>query len=108
MISHVRCLSDHFLKESSKEQLLPDTGHCPVCNINIKWVEIASTARHSSYKPIAQSNCTITNRIERPMINNAVKSTNSIEVVEIVSSEEDEVDYDIPLAVRMTTKSLSS
>lgn len=39
-LSHVSCLSKHFLQTSDKNALLPDKGHCPSCNTLLSWQDL--------------------------------------------------------------------
>ena len=41
MVSHVDCLSAHFLREeSSNNQLLPTAGSCPRCHTKLHWSDL--------------------------------------------------------------------
>merc|ERR1711939_716447 len=39
-ITHITCLSKHFLKDTDDDVLLPVQGTCPSCNQELRWVDI--------------------------------------------------------------------
>jgi structure-specific endonuclease subunit SLX1 len=39
-VSHVRCLTKHFLRSAPKDQVLPKSGQCPSCQKDLLWLEL--------------------------------------------------------------------
>jgi structure-specific endonuclease subunit SLX1 len=39
-ISHLSCLSQSFLSQTSNNSLVPDVGRCPSCRTELKWFEL--------------------------------------------------------------------
>ena len=39
-LSHVKCLSDHFLHGLDQAVIIPDKGRCPSCNTPLQWQEL--------------------------------------------------------------------
>ena len=39
-LSHVTCLSDHFLKQSPSDMMLPVSGSCPSCKSTLQWSDL--------------------------------------------------------------------
>jgi len=44
MTSHIKCLSNHLLRESSN-LLLPSKGSCPLCKVEFMWRDIVNTKK---------------------------------------------------------------
>jgi structure-specific endonuclease subunit SLX1 len=39
-VSHVRCLSKHFLRSAPQNQVLPKSGQCPSCHEDLAWLDL--------------------------------------------------------------------
>ncbi|KAH7323791.1 hypothetical protein BKA65DRAFT_511479 [Rhexocercosporidium sp. MPI-PUGE-AT-0058] len=39
-VTHITCLSKHFLKDADEEILLPIQGTCPSCKVDLRWVDV--------------------------------------------------------------------
>ncbi|KAH9219447.1 hypothetical protein DL95DRAFT_331228 [Leptodontidium sp. 2 PMI_412] len=39
-VTHITCLSKHFLKDAEDDILLPIEGTCPSCNQELRWVDV--------------------------------------------------------------------
>jgi structure-specific endonuclease subunit SLX1 len=39
-VTHMACLSKHFMKEQKEDELVPISGNCPGCNSELIWVDI--------------------------------------------------------------------
>ena len=82
MVSHIVCLSGHFLKQDqAKEALIPIQGTCPYCEKELKWGEliIALKSRKLKLKPTASMAKALSTSLQTSEVN-----------TEQVLSEEDE------------------
>jgi len=39
-VTHMTCLSKHFLKYEAKDSLLPIKGNCPSCKKGMRWIDV--------------------------------------------------------------------
>ncbi|RMZ79664.1 hypothetical protein DV738_g3238, partial [Chaetothyriales sp. CBS 135597] len=79
-ISHVTCLSKHFLQHSNSGQLVPEQGQCPACHSPLRWVDLMTqlTLRNRGQKDVQK----ILRKKRKP------KATTAAEVLE-TDSEDD-------------------
>ncbi|RMD40922.1 hypothetical protein DV735_g4204, partial [Chaetothyriales sp. CBS 134920] len=53
-ISHLTCLSKHFLQHANADQLVPEQGQCPSCHSSLDWVDLMTqlTLRNRGQKEV--------------------------------------------------------
>jgi structure-specific endonuclease subunit SLX1 len=39
-VTHMTCLSKHFIREQDQEELVPTSGRCPSCDTELIWVDL--------------------------------------------------------------------
>jgi len=84
MISHLKCLSNHFLAADTKKNvLLPIQGQCPQCKHELDWTELV---REASLRLRGED---VVNKMLNP------KSRKGKAVVDVPAEDEDEEDDDL-------------
>jgi structure-specific endonuclease subunit SLX1 len=84
MISHLKCLANHFLAgDSKKNVLLPIQGQCPRCNHELEWTELV---REASLRLRGEE---VVNKMLNP------KSRKGKAVADIPAEDEDDDDDDL-------------
>jgi len=84
MISHLKCLGNHFLAADVKQNvLLPIQGHCPQCSHELSWTELV---REASLRLRGEE---VVNKMLNP------KGRKGKSVAEILPEDEDDEDDDL-------------
>ncbi|KAK0117782.1 Slx4p interacting protein [Cadophora gregata] len=87
-VTHITCLSKHFLKDTEDDFLLPIKGTCPSCNEELRWVDVV---KELSLRMRGQKEVENLLKVRR---SRKGKGTSSQAIVEDSEEEDDDLDDD--------------